>query len=187
MTKEEREAREWLEWYGGAGGYTARHARTLQSLLDHPRLPEEPTDEILTLMREAPLKSGDADDDLNPEWGKSINRAKYRALYKHLTTPPIKWRVSWSGANTNGGCTFSTWSEVAGYLHTMGEPTNYTYTIAPVATQKPLKWRVSWTGKDGHGESPDLPTYQAALDWAAGSPAPETRTISIAAFVKEGA
>lgn len=62
----------------------AKRASTLKAMLAQPRMPEEPTPEMLAIMREAPLKSGDADDDCQPEWGKRIMRSSYRALYAHL-------------------------------------------------------------------------------------------------------
>lgn len=113
---DEKEALEWLEgaiagrWDFGSVGtarWVTKHARTLKRLLAEPRMPEEPSDEILTIMREAPLKSGDADDDCQPEWGKRIMRASYRALRSHLTKPATKevevWHVEYAGSHGEPG------------------------------------------------------------------------------------
>lgn len=100
---------------------------TLQSMLDQPRLPPQPTEEVLDALER--------------------------------------------------------WFEEPGHLNARKAAVGTARIVWETLTPKPKTvWRVSWTGEHGSGESPDLPTYQAALDWAAGSPNPEKRTHSIAAF-----
>ncbi len=93
MTKEEREAREWLR----AASLTAvtvadrECTRTIQSLLDQPRLPEEPPYEL-----KAALGSYWPTCGIHRELQATYE--VYRIFQKHLT-PPRKtvWRVSSTG------------------------------------------------------------------------------------------
>ncbi len=92
MTDEQKAALEWLvavcpEYDCEA----ARHVRAIKAMLAEPRLPAEPTAEMLTAMYD-----GWAEEPVLT-W-----RAAYRALYAHLTTPKTKtvevWHVEFAAS-----------------------------------------------------------------------------------------
>lgn len=98
MTDEEREAMGWLESYAALDRTNVgRFAATLKAMLARPVMPEEPSQEIVTLMFEA--------------WRKNGMCAAYYALYAHLSAPKTKevevWRVEYAEASPDGyipGC-----------------------------------------------------------------------------------
>lgn len=85
MTDEQTKALEWLNkaLRGQGLEYSLRsqHASTLIDMLAEPRLPAEPTREMLLAM--ATGWKVDPDDDY---------RGAYRALYAHLTAKPVEKR-----------------------------------------------------------------------------------------------
>lgn len=87
---ERKAAVEWLErikrinsedWH--------RPARTILAMLSEPRLPAEPTQEMLDVMWRAHWKSPGIRSPDYQHFGYS-----YRALYAHLAKPVEKWGVS---------------------------------------------------------------------------------------------
>ncbi len=90
MTDDERKAVEWLEnWeqHGVRMQADWKHARTIKAMLARPVMPEEPTPEMVSLIREN-IQSCVG-------WNVGSVRA-YRALYAHLTRPKTKEVEVWA-------------------------------------------------------------------------------------------
>ena len=69
---------------------TKMHATTIKAMLDEPRLPKEPTAEMLHAIANSQSE--------NDPWNQA--RTDYAALYAHLTKPKTKeidvWRVDFA-------------------------------------------------------------------------------------------
>jgi hypothetical protein len=90
MTDDNARAMLWLEVaYDPISAENDQHRATIKRMLTEPRLPEDPTPEMLNGAREAILKQTGA--------AFSIDHiaSAYRALYAELTRPPTREVETW--------------------------------------------------------------------------------------------
>lgn len=98
MTDDEKAAMDWLDHLIKdltPGNSIVRHARTIKAMLAEPRLPKEPTRDMIDVITVA--------DGIDaPGWQKEI----YRALYDHLSKPATRsvqvWHVLYSFKSAAG-------------------------------------------------------------------------------------
>lgn len=92
---EKTAAVKWLgHLYGAPNSVDEKHLRTLKDMLAEPRLPAEPSEEMLDAMWRGYEKTPGSD--------YRRHHGSYSNLYAHLTKPTTKavWRVSWDGGYT---------------------------------------------------------------------------------------
>lgn len=97
MTGEERAALDWLDRMSCNSDH-AVYVRALQAMLAEPRLPAEPTQQMLWAM--------DNSAEGHNQYARNISERMYFALHAHLTKPKTKtvWRVlHQTEDNTAGG------------------------------------------------------------------------------------
>ncbi len=94
MTDEENAAIAWLDQYAESLGSFRGHARTIKAMLAQPRLPEEPTPEMVEaiMLKIWGVRMGGSVN------AKELAADAYGALYAHLTKPaPTLYRIRAKG------------------------------------------------------------------------------------------
>ncbi len=126
MTEQDRkEALAWLDdWATSRSAAAAQSARTLKAMLAEPRMPEEPSEELIRVMRD-----GGQLGETYELVSNAMMRHAYRALHAHLSKLATKevdvWRIEYAscpdGPVTDTCQTAAEAHEQAEYLRKCGQ------------------------------------------------------------------